>query len=295
MILVLDAQKLIQTQTAECIVLGELLSDRLLVALNKTDLLKDEKEVQAQIQKTQKIFERTKFVEGKLAVVPVSAMVSGGATSDGENKGSGDGGIQDLLKEILQGLEVPDRKLQEKQKFMYSIDHCFQVKGQGTVITGTVLQGKVKVGDTIEFPQLGLQQKVKSIQMFRKPVNQAHGGDRIGMRIDQLDAEKLERGIATSPGFVQQVDKILVKVQKIGYFTSDIKTKSKFHLTIGHQTVMAQIRIFSQLEPSGIQGKLQRLSLGEGNVFRFNFEEEKKEELDRSVVYMHEDLLLSQK
>lgn len=58
---------------------------------------------------------------------------------------------------------------------------------------------------------------------------------------------------------------------------------------------MAQINIFSEVEPSGQQGKLQKLSLGEGNAFRFNFEEEKKEELDRSVVYMHEDLLLSQK
>jgi selenocysteine-specific elongation factor len=49
--------------------------------------------------------------------------------------------------------------------FLLSVDHCFPVKGQGTVLTGTVLSGAVKVNDTIELPELKLQKKVKSLQV----------------------------------------------------------------------------------------------------------------------------------
>lgn len=54
--------------------------------------------------------------------------------------------------------------------FLFSIDHCFQIKGQGTVVTGTVLSGGCKVGDQIEFPELKVDKKIKSMQMFKKPV-----------------------------------------------------------------------------------------------------------------------------
>ena len=59
------------------------------------------------------------------------------------------------------------------QHFLYAIDHCFQIKGQGTVMTGTVLSGQVKVGDTVELPMLRVEKKIKSMQMFRKPVQLA--------------------------------------------------------------------------------------------------------------------------
>jgi len=65
--------------------------------------------------------------------------------------------------------------------FLFSIDHCFQIKGQGTILTGTVLSGMVKVGDTIELPALKQDKKIKSMQMFRKPVQAAKQGDRVGI------------------------------------------------------------------------------------------------------------------
>lgn len=54
--------------------------------------------------------------------------------------------------------------------FVFSIDHCFQIKGQGSVMTGTVLQGSVSMGDAIELPALKIIKKVKSMQMFHEPV-----------------------------------------------------------------------------------------------------------------------------
>lgn len=68
------------------------------------------------------------------------------------------------------------------------------------MLTGTVLGGHVSVGDTIELPELGLQRKVKSLQMFHQSVKTAKQGDRLGMCLTNLDAKAIERGLATSPG-----------------------------------------------------------------------------------------------
>lgn len=78
-------------------------------------------------------------------------------------------GIEDLIKTILVHIDIPNRE-NKNQHFQFAIDHCFQIKGQGTVMTGTVLGGQVKVGETIELPSLKVEKKVKSMQMFRKPV-----------------------------------------------------------------------------------------------------------------------------
>ncbi len=51
-------------------------------------------------------------------------------------------------------------------KFFFAVDHCFPIKGQGTVLTGTVLNGSVKVNDVVELPELKVQKKVKSMQVI---------------------------------------------------------------------------------------------------------------------------------
>mmetsp|Transcript_17826 Transcript_17826/g.17063 ORF Transcript_17826/g.17063 Transcript_17826/m.17063 type:complete len:86 (+) Transcript_17826:492-749(+) len=80
---------------------------------------------------------------------------------------------------LLHSISVPKRS--QAGTFLFSIDHCFQVKGQGTVLTGTILKGAIKVGDTVELPAHKIQKKVKSMQMFRKPVQMAQQGDRVGI------------------------------------------------------------------------------------------------------------------
>merc|ERR1712137_1196025 len=129
--------------------------------------------------------------------------------------------------------------------FRFSIDHCFSVRGQGTVLTGTVLSGEVRVNQLIEFPDLKLQKKVKSIQMFRKPVNRAVEGDRIGICVTQLNAKLIERGVAGSPGSYLETNGAIISAEKIKFFKGTIKTKSRMHISIGHATVMATVQVFS--------------------------------------------------
>lgn len=68
-----------------------------------------------------------------------------------------------MIDSVLKMVDIPDRNRGKNKDFLFAIDHCFQIKGQGTVITGTVLAGKVKVGDSIEFPALKQEKKIKSM------------------------------------------------------------------------------------------------------------------------------------
>ena len=79
-----------------------------------------------------------------------------------------------------------------------------------------------------------VDKKIKSMQMFHKPVQQIKQGDRAGMCLPQLDASKIERGIAAKPRSVQISDLAIVVVRRVPYYPNDVKSKAKFHISIGH-------------------------------------------------------------
>jgi selenocysteine-specific elongation factor len=129
---------------------------------------------------------------------------------------------------------------------LFSIDHCFAIKGQGTVMTGTVLSGSVSVNDvrpagsacaflcthgqqTLEIPELRVQRKVKSMQMFRRPVVRAVQGDRVGVCVAQMDAAALERGLACAPGAVPTFGAAIARVQRVRFFKRPLRSKDRLH------------------------------------------------------------------
>ena len=71
---------------------------------------------------------------------------------------------------------------------------------QGTVLTGTILSGRLSVKDVVELPELAETRKVKSMQMFHQPVRMAQQGDRLGVCVTNLDSKTMERGVLCSPG-----------------------------------------------------------------------------------------------
>jgi selenocysteine-specific elongation factor len=107
-------------------------------------------------------------------------------------------GLDELLRALGEALELPRRS--EGGPLYMAVDHCFPIKGQGTVLTGTVLSGAVGVNDVVELPELGEQRKVKSMQMFHRPVKAAAQGDRVALCVTSLDAKAIERGIVATPG-----------------------------------------------------------------------------------------------
>eukprot|EP00112_Aurelia_sp_Birch-Aquarium-sp1_P004988 Seg1566.6 transcript_id=Seg1566.6/GoldUCD/mRNA.D3Y31 product="Selenocysteine-specific elongation factor" protein_id=Seg1566.6/GoldUCD/D3Y31 len=238
MMLVVDVTKGMQTQTAECLIIGEILCDKMIVVLNKIDMLESSKR-DAAIEKMKKrmlkTLENTRFAN--TTIVAVAAKPGGPDAHETESMG-----VKELADVLNRNVYVPSRDC--TGPLIYSVDHCFSIRGQGTVMTGTILNGSVSINDTVEIPSLKVTKKVKSMQMFRKPVQRALQGDRVGVCVTQFDPKLLERGLVCSPGALPTLYAAVIKVSKIPYFKSKCETKSKFHITIGHDTVMARLTFF---------------------------------------------------
>lgn len=234
MLLVVDAQKGIQTQTAECIVIGEILRKKLMVVVNKIDMIEESirtEYLNKMKVKLNKVLSRTVFKD--VPIVCISAL----------NKIN----LEEFLQSLKHLLHIPVRELE--QPLLIYVDHCFAIKGQGTICTGTVIQGKIKVNDTIELPSLKEQRKVKSIQMFKNPVQCAGQGDRIGVCVTQFNSNLMERGVICLPGYLSYIHAAVIKLNRIEYYKLPLKSKSKLHVTIGHETVMAKITFFKPNAP----------------------------------------------
>ncbi|KPP60531.1 hypothetical protein Z043_121464, partial [Scleropages formosus] len=206
MLLVVDVVKGMQTQTAECLLIGEL-------------TFKD------------------------CPVIAVAAKPGGPDAPDTEQPQ----GVSELIELLKRQAYLPRRD--PSGPLLMAIDHCFSIRGQGTVMTGTVLQGSLSLNDSVEIPALKVTRKVKSIQMFRQPVGGAMQGDRIGVCVTQFDPKLLERGLVCTPGSLRTLHAGLMSVRKISYFRGALTTRSKFHISVGHETVMAKVTFFG-LPPS---------------------------------------------
>lgn len=240
MILVVDVTKGIQTQTAECLIIGEIICPKILVVLNKIDLLPEAKRqlsIEKMSRKILKTLEGTKFKESA-KVVAVAANPGGDESSDKHL------GIDNLIKVLKEQTYCPQRS--SDGPFVFSVDHCFSIRGQGTVMTGTVLSGCVSVNDNIEIANLQMTRKVKSMQMFRRAVTGLVQGDRGALCVTQFDPKSLERGVACSPPqSMQFYCACVVRLAKIRYFPGAVRSKSKLHVTAGHSTVTCKLTLFT--------------------------------------------------
>ena len=291
-LLVVDATKGIQTQTAECLVIAEMTTKNLIIVLNKADLFPEserEERLKAVERDIRHAFRNSRFRDAPM--VGVSACVGGekvaAMTTDatipntGEKDGTGHvsanaekaetmnvNGLLDLLKAKI---EPPDRSAL-KSSFHFSIDHCFPIKGQGTVITGTCLAGSLKPGDMIEFPSISYQRKVKSMQMFRRKVELIRQGDRAGICIANLDPKLMERGVAAKPGSVKLMKGAIAVVKKVRYFRGTLVSGGKFHVSVGHTTVMATVtfwgakELYKKLHGHKMIDRIAKLDVNDGEV-----------------------------
>ena len=294
-LLVVDATKGIQAQTAECIVIAELTTSNLIIVLNKIDLFKEEeREEKLRIvkEKIGRVLRGTKF--RGVDMVGISACVggekvasgsaAGGTTNTGEgsnnsnsNSNNGDNSnksnnnnhattttpnntttnttnntptynIEGLLNLLRSRIIPPNRSQYSSKNFHFAIDHCFAIRGQGTVFTGTCLAGSIEVNDTIEFPALQTQRRIKSMQMFRRKVQRVGQGDRAGICVSNLDPNLMERGVAATPDSVRLVPGAIALVRKVRYYGGALSSGTKFHLSVGHTTVMATVTFWGAAE-----------------------------------------------
>lgn len=230
MILVVDIQKGIQMQTSECLVIGEITCKRMIVVLNKIDLLEkgaSDGKIEKFIKKFKEFLQKSRFT--LMEFIAVSALRNDNI----------DGLRQLLIKHAF----VPERP-HRLEPFLFAIDHCFLIKGHGAVCTGTVLQGTIKLNDTVEIPQLSETKKIKSIQVFRKPAQMAAQGDRCGICITQFNTQLIERGLLAASGYVKQIKAAVVRVQRVSIQKNVVQTKAKLIIVVGYETSLAKVTFF---------------------------------------------------
>ena len=218
-ILVIAADEGPKIQTGEHILILEHFGVNVVIALNKIDLVEQQKlgEITKQIRE---VLKKTRFENA--AIIPTSAKTGKG--------------MQELKEAVYSILTPPNRKIEGT--FKMPIDHAFPIKGAGTVLTGTIHRGKIAVGDSIEITPIGLFGKIKSIQSFKENLSTASAGDRVGMAIPGIDSKKIYRGCyATHPETLTKTNRINIKAQINQLFKGLLTQKMQIHVTVGMPTV----------------------------------------------------------
>jgi len=124
----------------------------------------------------------------------------------------------DSIREILRVVDeyIPEPKRETEKPFMMSVEDVFSIKGRGTVVTGRIDRGVVKVGDPAEI--IGLHDKststvVTGVEMFHKQLDQGMAGDNVGLLLRGIEREDVERGqVVAKPGSITPHKKFLAQV-----------------------------------------------------------------------------------
>ena len=141
------------------------------------------------------------------------------------------------------------------------IDHCFDVKGVGTVILGKVIQGKVKTYDNLKLMPKGLDVVIKSIQMHDDTVDEASSSARVGLSVKGITPDEVQRGdMLCMPDSMITSQEITLDYQKNAFFKGELAENQMFLVNIGLQIRPAKIL---SLNPF-------KLSLGKNIVFEKN-------------------------
>lgn len=233
-ILVIDASKGIQIQTAEHLVILESLGIKnLIVILNKIDLVSGEQ--------TEKL---TKQVRITLKDTSFNQSYEIIRTSTKAEIGKKD--LIDGIKNLV-GFILEERRTSQKDSgstdLIYPIDHHFKIKGQGVIVTGTTLEGSVKRNqDAVIIPQKK-KIKIKSLQIYYQDVDEAPQGFRVGARISGIDVENMSRGniITRNPEIFRKGELLKIKLQMNKYFKKDVPFGAQINATFGLTTENARI------------------------------------------------------
>ena len=120
--------------------------------------------------------------------------------------------IHDLAQAVDDYIEIPDRPVD--QPFLMPVEDVFSIKGRGTVVTGRVERGEVKVNDEIEIVGFGKQEKVvvTGVEMFHKTLESGIPGDAVGILLRGIEREDIARGaVLAKPGSIFLSRKLRLK------------------------------------------------------------------------------------
>ncbi|VDP17752.1 unnamed protein product [Onchocerca flexuosa] len=229
-IVVVNSGKGIEQQTAEHLLLVSLLCpDHIIIVINKIDLISEEA-LEQMIRRCRKVASTLK-INSNLQIVPVSLM---------KHK---EVAIIALMNALRLALYTPQRI--SSGHFVMFVDHCFPVKGKGTIMTGTVVDGICNVGMDVEIAALHEKRKIKSMQRWKEDVRSAEMGDRTAVLFHNVSAKDINRTAIFEPGTLHCVQFLLVSVNRIVHFQGILHQSSKLHISTGFDTVTGQCQFLA--------------------------------------------------
>jgi elongation factor Tu len=188
-------------QTKEHILLARQVNvPAIVVFLNKTDQLDDPELLELVEMEVQEILSEYDFPGDDIPIIAGSALKALENPDDEEANAC----IQELMDACDSYIPEPERDVD--QPFLMPVEDVFSIKGRGTVGTGRIERGIVKVGDTIDIVGLTTdvrQTVVTGVEMFRKTLDMGQAGDNVGVLLRGIDKEDLKRGeVLAEPGTI---------------------------------------------------------------------------------------------
>ena len=185
----------------------------LVVYLNKTDMMDDEELLELVEMELRELLDDQGFPGDTIPIVRGSALAALESDSTDPNAPEYES-IKELMRVIDEYIPLPERDT--SKPFMMPIEDVFSIKGRGTVVTGRMERGVVKIGDKAEI--VGLQDEiinttVTGVEMFHKLLEEGRAGDNLGLLIRGIDRTEVERGmVIAKPGSITPQKKFLAEV-----------------------------------------------------------------------------------
>ncbi|QVV66814.1 elongation factor Tu [Synechococcus sp. LA31] len=177
-------------QTKEHILLAKQVGvPALVVALNKCDMVDDEEILELVELEIRELLSSYDFPGDDIPVIKVSGLKALEGDAEWEAK------ITELMEAVDSGIPEPEREIDKP--FLMAVEDVFSITGRGTVATGRIERGKVKVGETVQI--VGIKDTrettVTGVEMFRKLLDEGMAGDNVGLLLRGVQKEDIERGM----------------------------------------------------------------------------------------------------
>ncbi|MEP1031583.1 MAG: elongation factor Tu, partial [Alphaproteobacteria bacterium] len=199
-ILVVSAADGPMPQTREHILLARQVGvPALVVFMNKVDQVDDEELLELVEMEIRELLSSYDFPGDDIPIIKGSAL----AALEDSDKATGHDAVLELMRAVDDYIPQPDRP--KDQPFLMPIEDVFSISGRGTVVTGRIERGVVKVGEEIEI--VGIKDTTKTtctgVEMFRKLLDQGEAGDNVGVLLRGTKREEVERGqVLAKPGSI---------------------------------------------------------------------------------------------
>jgi elongation factor Tu len=214
-ILVVSAPDGPMPQTREHILLARQVEvPAMVVFLNKVDMLEDEELLELVELEVRELLSKNNFPGDDIPVVRGSALKALESTGNLSREDAAAAPIWALMDAVDDYIPTPPRPVD--QPFLMPVEDVFSIKGRGTVVTGRIERGVVKVGDTIEivgFTEAPRAVTVTGVEMFQKTLDTGEAGDNVGCLLRGVERNEIERGqVLAKPGSIKPHTKFEAQV-----------------------------------------------------------------------------------